>query len=257
MDLGDSLSIYRQRFADADDFTFVWVGNIDLEQMEPLAAKYLASLPVLKGEETWRDREIRRPSGEVTLDVRKGIDEKAQVVLAFWGPMEWNFRERFRLQSMSAALRIRLREALREDLGGTYGVGVGAQPSHYPEPRYFFQIVFGCDPTRVDDLIAVVHDELEALKSKPLDDTYLVKVKEGQLRQREIALKQNGFWQSTLEFYEWHKEDPLTLLEFEDYVNALTAEDIRATAEDYLDTPNHALFTLRPEQAPAADAAAE
>jgi len=253
MNLSESMDVYRQRFADANDFTFVFVGNIDLAKMEELADTYLASLPVLKGEETWVDREIHYPDGEVSLDVHKGIDDKAQVVLAYWGTMEWNYLERYHLQSLAAALRIRLREALREDLGGTYSVGVGAQTTHYPQSQYLFQIVFGCSPDRMDDLIEVTRSQLEALKSEPLGDTYLVKVREGQLRQREVDLKQNSFWRYILEFYEWHHEDPLTVLAFEDYVNALTAEDIRDTARHYLDTPNRALFTLRPEtvEAPA------
>ena len=99
----------------------------------------------------------------------------------------------------------------------------------------------------MEDLIEVVEDELANIKAEPLDESYLQKIREGHLRKRETDLKKNSFWQYILEFYEWHDDDPRIVLEFEDYVNALTAEDIQQAAQDFLGTENQALFTLRPE----------
>ena len=250
MDLGESISIYRDRFSDADDFVFILVGNLDLNKVEEVARQYLATLPVKAGDELWVDHQIARPGGEVSRTIRKGIDQKAQILLMYWDSMEWKFKERFRIQSMLAALRIRLREALREDLGGTYGVGAYPSLTHYPDPRYLIHIAFGCSPERVDQLVSVVEEELTKLKSEPLPESYLTKVKEGQLMKRETDLKTNGFWKYILQFYEWHHEDPQIILEFDEIVNALTAEDIRATAEQYFGTSNKASFTLLPELQP-------
>jgi zinc protease len=250
MDLDASLDVFRERFADANDFTFTFTGNLDLKQMEVLIGQYLASLPVLESAETWKDSKICRPTGDVTLSVDRGIDNKAKVVMLFWGPFTWNYGERFRLQSLSAAMRIRLREALREDLGGTYSVGVGQRADHYPESKYIFQVVFGCAPERIEDLVKVVRTEIDKVMQSPLDDSYVTKVREGHLRKRETDLKKNGFWHRTIEFCEWHQEDLDILLKFEKHVESLTAEAIQGAAKDFLATENQALFILRPESTP-------
>ncbi len=248
MDLAESLETFRERFADADDFTFLLVGSFDLEKLAPLVETYLASLPVLPSEEAWRDHSIRQPLGWVEKDVRKGLEPKSRVAMQFHGPIEWTFKQRFAVQTMLAALNIRLRERLREEMGGTYSVGAYPTLNQFPEPHYTIHVVFGCAPEQVDNLIAGVREEIEALKNEPLDPIYLTKVKEGQLRKREIALEKNGFWQGVLKFYYWNGEDPLQLLEFESMVNATDAAGIQATAQKYFGTENQAVFRLFPEE---------
>ena len=85
---------------------------------------------------------------------------------------------------MVSVLRIRLREILREDMGGTYGVSVWSSTSHYPEEKYELTISFGCDPKRVEELIRTVLDEITVFKSEDTAETYLNKVKESQRRER-------------------------------------------------------------------------
>ncbi|PYS68978.1 MAG: peptidase M16, partial [Acidobacteria bacterium] len=43
--LDKSMAFYKDRFADASDFTFVFVGSFDLPTIKPLVEKYLGSLP--------------------------------------------------------------------------------------------------------------------------------------------------------------------------------------------------------------------
>jgi zinc protease len=248
LDLENSLQVYRERFADAGDFTFLFVGRFDPGVLEELACKYLAGLPSLEGEETWTDHDIAPPEGRVEREVREGQEPKAQVAMFYTGPFDWSFTERHRLLSMLTALNIRLRESIREDLGGTYSVRASSRTTHYPDPEYRIVVSFGCAPEQVDGLVAAVREQIEALRTEPVDDIYLTKIKQGQLRQRETDLERNEFWVDTLKFYAWHGEDPRTLLEFEDHVNRLSKEDIRETARKYFGTGNVATFTLLPEQ---------
>ena len=86
-DLGRSLTFYQDRFADASDFTFVFVGNIDLDTMRPLVERYLGGLPATGRVETWRDLGVRPPRGVIDETVHKGIEPQSQTRLIFTGPI--------------------------------------------------------------------------------------------------------------------------------------------------------------------------
>ena len=133
MNLDKSYEIFRERFADSSDFTFFFVGNFEPETLKNLIQTYLGNLPSFKRNETWVDNGIEPPEGVIKKTVLKGLEDKSRVNMIFTGPFEWSRRNRYEIQSMISVIRIRLREILREDLGGTYGVGISASTSHYPD----------------------------------------------------------------------------------------------------------------------------
>lgn len=246
MNLERSYDIYKNRFADASDFTFIFVGNIDLETLKPFVQTYLAGLPALNRNETWKDEGITPPKGIVDKEVKKGLEAKSQVRIIFSGPFEWNRQNRYDIGSLAAVLRIKLRESLREDKGGTYGIGVNASPSHYPESEYEFSISFGCAPDRVDELTQTVFQQIDSLKEFGTTETYLQKVKETQRREQETDLKENRYWLNTLRFYFFNKEDPRSILELDKYVEALDSNAIRKAAQKYLNEDNYVKVVLYP-----------
>lgn len=247
MNLERSFAIYKDRFADAGDFTFLFAGNIDLEVFKSLAQTYLASLPALNRSETWKDEGINPPKGIIRKEVRKGLEEKSRVRIIFSGPFEWSRQNRYDINSMAAVLRIKLRENLREDKGGTYGVGVSAYPSRYPEPDYSFSISFGCAPERVEELTGAVFQQIDSLRQFGAPEEYLQKVKESQRREYETDLKENRYWLSTLRFYYFNNEDPLNILDFNRYVDNLSGEAIKEAAQKYLNENNYVMVALYPE----------
>ena len=165
-DLQKSLAFYKDRFADAGDFTFVFVGAIDLEAMRSLVERYLASLPHLDRKEMWRDIGAKYPQGVIKRSVRKGLEPKSLVSIAFTGPFEYTAAERFEIRAVCEILQTRLRKILREDLSGTYGAGVRPQYSKFPYQEYSIVISFGTNPDRVEELIKVVFAEIEKLKAE-------------------------------------------------------------------------------------------
>ena len=242
-----SVVAYKDRFRDANDFTFLFVGNIDMKQLESLCAKYLASLPVDEGEEKFIDRNVRSPKGVINKSVHKGQEPKSVVSRMYTGDFDFNYANRYQVQSMIGVLKIKLREKLREELGGTYGVSVYPAMSHYPVQRYTIHIGFGCAPDQVETLLDAVDEVIDALKTEPAAQVDVDKVKESQVRSREIALRTNSFWLSTLQFYHVNGEDPLTVFDLEKYVEKLMPQDIQRSAVRYLGTPNVATFVLYPE----------
>ena len=122
MSLEKSFAFYKDRFADASDFTFVFVGSFDLSTIRPLVERYLASLPSLGPEGDVEGRRHDARQGVVEKTVKKGIEPQSQVALVFSGAFQWNRDQRVAIRAMATVLETRLRETLREELSGTYGV---------------------------------------------------------------------------------------------------------------------------------------
>jgi len=248
MDLQKSFEIYNDRFADASDFIFVLVGNLDPGEIKPMIETWLGGLPSINRSESWRNLGIDPPQGLTEKEVRKGLEPKSYVRIIFPGDFEWSRQNRYDLMSTAALLRIKLREVLREDMGGTYGVGVYAGTSKYPEEEYSFTITFGCDPERVDEMTETVFLQLDSLIQYGPDESYVQKVREMQRREREKSLKENGFWLSSLQQAYSYDTDPRLITELEELTSGLDPEDIQQTAKKYIDMSNYGLFVLYPEK---------
>lgn len=247
MDLQMSFELYKDRFADASDFTFVFVGNLDLSIMRPLVERYLGSLPSIDRIETWRDVGPKPPEGVIVKSVYKGMEPQSQSVFIFTGPFEDSRANRHAFQSMNSVLQIKLRERIREELGGTYNVGVNGSNTWRPTPVYSISISYGCDPERVEELKKVVFKEIEKLKSNGPGEEDLNKVKESQRRTRETNLEQNSYWLSQLAFRYQKGQDPTDVLGFEVFIEALTAEMIQESAKLHFNMDNYIQVTLYPE----------
>ena len=247
MDLARSMAIYRDRFADAGDFRFFFVGNFTLDQMAPLVTTWLGGLPSGGREETWRDVGIAGPEGKVEKFVLRGIEPKSESRIIFGGDFDYNLWNLLELQAMGQALQIKLREVLREDLGGTYSVGVGANAGQFPKQKYRITISFSSDPERVEELTDVVFEQIDSLRSHGLPQIYIDKTKEQRLRRREVQLKENNWWVGALDFVSRDGIDPRVLVRYPELVDSLTVEKVHEAAQRYFDLDEYARFVLLPE----------
>ncbi len=244
-------AVYEDRFRDFSDFTFFFAGSFELEAIEPLVETWLGGLPSTGREEVWRDVGVRAPEGRIERTVYKGLEEQSQVALVFNGPFEQNQLNRYRLNSMATLLRDRLRERLREELGGTYGANVSGGAERIPVSQFSVQILFGCDPARVEEMLQAVQEEIERLRTEPATDEEVGQIREQQRRGRETAKETNGFWLGVLQTVYQFDEDPLSILTYEELFEELDAEMIRGAAVDYLGGENRVQVLLLPEAAEA------
>ena len=157
-------AVYGDRFADLSDSTFVIVGAFDWDDLRSLTATYLASLPSTGRSEQWQDHGIDPPPGLEDHVVRSGTEPRSNTILVFAGDMEWSRQENLALDVAGEVLGIRLRERVREQLGGTYSIRVSAGGSSLPDPEYLAYVIFGSDPTRVEELFAEVIAEIDWLR---------------------------------------------------------------------------------------------
>lgn len=248
MDLEKSLRFYKDRFADASDFIFVFVGNLDLKAVEPLVARYLASLPSLDRQETWKDVGIRPPKGIVQKTIEKGVEPQSQVAIVFTGPFEYTQANRNAIRAMGIVLENRLRNKIREDLGGTYDIMASPSYDKIPEPAYSVSINFGTDPERVEELVSVIFHEIETFKSEGATADELQDARQAMYRNYETGIKQNRWLMTQLYFRYLEGEDLESLFDYPKSLENLTEKSILGAAKTYLNTDNYVKVILFPEK---------
>ena len=245
-DLDRAFAFYQDRFADVSDFTFVLVGAFEPEAVRPLVETYLASLPGAGRVEAPRDIEMAPPEGVVRKTVRAGVEPQAQVALVFHGEIDAGDNEdRVLFSAMADVLSKMLREELREDRGGVYGVGVRPNVDR-DEDRYQLRVTFGADPERVEELVEAVFAEVAALKAGEAEARHLEAYQEQQRRARETNLQENRYWLSVLTSAAQYGEDPDDALDQPDIAARLTMDDVRDMAVDKLDEGRYVRVVLLP-----------
>jgi zinc protease len=247
MNLDKSFAFYKDRFADASDFTFIIVGSFDLPTIKPLVERYLASLPALHRKETGRDVGIRPPAGVVEKEVRKGREPKAEVGLAFTGPFQNNQRNRLIIRALSDTLAGNLQRVLREDLGGTYGVNVTPDFTKRPNEEYRVTISFQCDPARLQDLSKALFEVIEQFRTSGPSSGQVADAQAGLRRDLEINSQQNGYVLNQLAYaYQFDEDlpDPARLRALYD---ELSVQVLRDAAHTYLDMGRYVKVVLLPE----------
>jgi zinc protease len=233
MDLDSSMAFYRDRFADAGDFTFVFVGSFEVAALRPFVEQYLASLPTAGREESWRDVGLRRAAGLVERRVMKGIEPKSQTRLVFSGPFQYDQPSRVTIRAMAMVLEGVLREALREDLGGTYGVGVSAGYAKIPRPEYTVSLGFGSAPERADALVAAALGKIAELKANGPSERDVANIREIMLREYESSTRQNGFFLREIAARYQHGEDLADLFRLPEFYRQISGPAIQDAARRY------------------------
>jgi len=247
INLDRAFEIYKERFADASNFTFVFTGSFKIDEIKPLLEKYLASLPSTHKGGNFKDLGIHPPEGKIEKTVYKGTEPKATVNLIFSGRFDYSPAEEIQLNALKEVLQIRLLERLREDESGVYSPGVGESVEKYPSSRYRFVISFGCGPQNVEKLIASALDEVNKLKiSGPLKvnvDKYKSEVQ----RTRETDLKSNLWWMDYLIDGLENHDDLHKLSAYDSDLDKVSPESLKIIAGKYLSGNNYIRLVLMPE----------
>jgi zinc protease len=246
--LDKSLAFYRARFADASNFTFVFVGSFTVESIKPLIEAYVASLPATHARESWRDEGVTPPAGVVDKTIQQGIAPKSQVAIVFSGPFEYDEPHRIAFRAMSLVLQSRLLDAIREELGGTYSITATPDATKYPKPSYTVRIQWTCDPARTTQLVQRVFSEIEEMKNTPLTRNQLAIIRDALTREFEQNSQDNAFVlnQIAQRYEDGEAATVANALNPEPGIAALTDQSIRQAAR-YLDMNNYVKVTLMPK----------
>ena len=226
IDYDKILDLYNDRFKDASDFTFFFVGNADLEFVKPLIAQYLGALPSINREETFKDNQMNTRQGfyENTF-IKKQETPKATVFIYYNGDCPYTLKNNIQLSILDQILNIIYTEKVREEEGGTYGVGVSGRLQKHPEEKFALQISFDTDPNKKQDLTKIIFNELDKLIAEGPSEENLQKVKEFMQKKHKENLKENSYWLGVMD--EHHFSDVNMHQDYEKTLQEITAKDIQ------------------------------
>jgi zinc protease len=247
IDPDKAYQIYKERFADASNFTFTFVGSIDTNAIKPLLEKYLGSLPATGQHEQAKDLNIHAPSGKIEKTVYKGTEPKSTVYLVFSGKYDYSPENNVKMDAMKETLEIRLLQRLREDESGVYSPGVQVNTTKLPQQRYSFLVHFGCAPQNVEKLIASTLDEIGKLKTDgPLQEN-VDKWRAEDRTSFEPQLKTNGFWLNYLAGQLQNSQPIEQISGYNALIDQVNPEGLKEMAQKYLNGDNYIRLVLMPE----------
>lgn len=238
---------YKERFDNAGDFEFFFVGNIDDKAIEEFSTKYIASLPSNSKREKAIDLGYRYPKGSFKKVVNKGTEPKSNVRIMYYGDTTYNGKEALALEALGEILTIKLVEELRENESGVYGINAGGFMSKVPYGSYRFNISFPCGPDNAEKLTESALRELQKIIDNGPEAKDLAKYKEGELLDYKKNIKENRTWLSNFRRAYADGRSPEDILSLEEKVNALTAKEVQDVAKKYL-SKDKVIGMLMPEK---------
>ena len=241
--------IHAKLYANAADFHFEFVGNMSPEELKPLVEKYIGSLPVnKKAANSFVDDGVRMVKGDVVNDFRVKMEQpKVKVSFMYSGDLQYNSKNKLIMEFFTSALDNRYLKSIREEKGGTYGVGVRGTIDAEPVEKYDLLVAFDTNEQMADELAAIVVAEIEKIAAEgPLAED-MAKTREFLMKDIKKKMEQNYWWVSTI--HQYYKYGINNVEEYEAAVEAVTSEDVQALAKKVLADGNLIKVIMRPEKA--------
>lgn len=245
-DYKKAYDIYKEKFANAGNFQFYFVGNVDEAKLKDLALQYIGGLPASGKMATFKDTGYRQLTGDYSKVYKKGKDPKSLVTISYSGETPYNEKEALALAALGEVATIKVIEKLREDESGIYGGGARGGMNKIPYSSYNFSISFPCGPENAEKLTKSAVTELQKLIDKGPEQKDLDKYKEGEYNDNKTELKDNMFWLSALSKNQLDGSDKYDILNYQEKVKALTVKDLQDVAKKYL-SKGKITATLMPE----------
>ena len=231
------LEIYKERFANAADFSFIFTGAIDEAEALPLIEKYIGGLPAGGKKEKYVDAKVDIQKGQI-----KNIFEKqmatpsATVYLVYSGKAKYNLKNNLMMSLTKQILDIIYTEEIREKEGGTYGVGTSGSINRIPKESARMIVMFQTAPELREKLTGMAVDLLHKYAEEGPRQKDLDKVREYMLKKYTENQKENSYWASLLQNnitadYEGYAD-------YEKTLNSITTDDLKKFAKSILKQGN-------------------
>ena len=241
------LEMYRERFANAGDFEYYLVGDVNADSVAPLLAKYLGALPAKGKKENYKMIDQRMTKGERECYFTKEQDTPNSMnVFIYHTPMKETLRNDILVDMLQQAMTMLYTETVREDEGGAYGVPVSANLIDYPEELAMVQIVLPTAPEKRISMTAIVNDGIKKMMAEGPSEENLGKIKEYMLRSHQEDLKDNGYWMTSLVSKTRYNQEFVE--GYEECVQSITIEDIKKVAQDIFGSGNRLVVGMETPQ---------
>ena len=231
------LEIYKERFANAADFSFIFTGAIDEAVAIPLIEKYIGGLPTGGKKEKYVDAKVDIQKGQIKNVFEKQMaTPSATVYLVYSGKVKHNLKNQLMMSLTDQILDIIYTEEIREKEGGTYGVGTSGSITRIPKESFRLLVVFQTAPELREKLTGMAVDLLNKYAEEGPRQKDLDKVREYMLKKYAENQKENSYWANQL-----HNEIALGYDGYTDYektLNSITTDDLKKFAKSLLKQGN-------------------
>ena len=231
------LEIYKERFANAADFSFIFTGAIDEEVAIPLIEKYIGGLPAGGKKEKYVDAKVDIQKGEIKNVFEKQMaTPSATVYLVYSGKVKHNLKNHLMMSITDQILDIIYTEEIREKEGGTYGVGTSGSITRVPKETFRLLVMFQTAPELREKLTGIAADLLNKYAEEGPRQQDLDKVREYMLKKYTENQKENAYWANQL-----HNQIALGYDGYTDYektLNSITTDDLKKFAKSLLKQGN-------------------
>ncbi len=248
LDLEVMRRIHRDRYGNAADFTFFIAGAFSETDIVPMAEQWLASLPSTGPRRTeYRDMKLAFPPDVERAEVVKGKEPASQTVVSFFADTKLDELEMHRARAAATLVSMRLRDILREQLGGTYGVNVN-YGNTIPQTGYgTITVSYGSAPDRVDALQKAVLAEVTRLRTEGPTADDVQKVQEMERRDLETSARQNPYWTGSLQTVHMLGWDAASIARRGERTASLSVPVLHDAIRKYFPTDRYVVVTLKPE----------
>jgi len=241
--------IYSKRFANAADFKFFIIGDVEAENLKPLLEKYIASLPADETKENWKDNSVSWRQENIKKNVFIPMeDAKGAVNITLKKEMPYSLKDDILMKALGSILNLRYTETLREDEGGTYGARTRAYLTKEPKGVAYILVSFDSNPALTDKLVAIVYREMDKIKNGEIKEQDIEKTVTSMLKGRKDSKNNNGYDLAVMQNFileGYNMESPEN---FEDIVNSINQESIQDIAKRVLIDYQSSEIVFKPKQ---------
>lgn len=241
------LDIYKERYGDASDFTFTFVGNLNVDSIRPYIEQYLATLPA--------NGRVDKPSPDALPKIMNGKLEnhfsremqtpKSSVFQLYSGNSEYNLKNLLTASLLSQILDLVYTETIRESEGGSYGVYAGVSLSDFPKGQTTLQVFFDTDPEKWENMVRIVDEEIQRIATEGPKSEHLTKSRDNMLKRHNERLQENSYWLNVIDSYYFRGMDAYT--NYKETLESITADDIKKFMSDFISQGNCVEVVMGPK----------
>ena len=243
------LQMWADRFADASDFTFLFIGNIDEAQIRELAAQYLATLPRMKRKDKAVDPGLNFVTGDHLNRYQKKMETPQSFIVCAWtGDTEMTVRNNVLMDALGTCIGEIYLKKIREELGAAYTTSANGMVTRGTDdrPRYVLQTAFPLKPEMTDTCLQIVQDVFDDVCENGVSAESLNKVKEYLLKTYTQNQRENSWWMNRIASIDRRNYDPAQ--DYEEIVKAITPENVKQMAVTIKTDGNRVRVVMEPQQ---------
>ena len=240
------LEMMKESFANASDFVFYFVGNLDEATLRPLIEQYIASLPSTGKKSDFAYLDLLAKGKNVVNFKRKMETPKANAIMMFYKNVPYTLENKIYTDAAGRVLEMSLLKDIREDNSAAYSVmSAGFTQRTGLQARAFLQLYCPMDPQKSDLAISLMRKDLADCAEK-MDADNVQKVKDKLLNEADDEAKKNSHWLDIIDEYIWTGIDLQS--DYKNIVSAITPEKLAAFLKQLATTSDNVEVIMLPEE---------